>query len=312
MRFLVVMDAIERVDVDKDTTFGFLLASQARGHDAYYCAAEDLYFGPDGPAARCAQLEVWCRPEDFYRADDPVDLPLSAFDSVWMRKDPPVEWIYLHATFLLDNADTLVVNSPTGLREANEKLYGLRFPELGPETCVTNDAGRIRSWLESRKEPLVVKPVDGHGGIGVFVLTPGDRNVNSILETITDEGRKWVVAQAYLPAARDGDKRIILLDGEPLGAIMRVPKGDDNRGNIHVGGTVEPATLTPREIEICDAVGPRLAADGLWFVGLDVIGDRLTEVNVTSPTGIREVKDLGGADIGDAYVAWVEQRVRSR
>ncbi len=312
MRFLVVMDAIERVDVDKDTTFGFLVASQARGHDAYYCAAEDLYYGPQGPSARCAALEVWQRPGEFYRAGDREDLPLSAFDSVWMRKDPPVDWVYLHATLLLDGADTLVVNHPRGLRDANEKLWGLRFAELGPETMVTNDPRRIRSWLDSRREPLVVKPIDGHGGIGVFLLTPGDRNVNSILETLTDEGRKWVVIQAYLPEARDGDKRIVLLNGEPLGAVMRVPRGDDHRGNIHVGGTVEACELTPRDLEICAAIGPSLVEDGLWFVGLDVIGDRLTEVNVTSPTGIREIKDLGGVDIGDAYVAWVEASVRAR
>ncbi len=312
MRFLVVMDPIERVDVDKDTTFGFLLASQARGHEAFYCHAEHLYYGLDGPAVRCAPLEVWRRPEDFYALGDWRDMALGEFDSVWMRKDPPVDWTFLHATYLLDRADTLVVNDPRGLREANEKVYALQFRDFVPETMVSNDPARIRSWLESRTAPLVVKPVDGHGGIGVFRLERGDRNVNSILETLTDQGRRWVMAQDYLPAAREGDKRIILLDGEPLGAIMRVPKADDHRGNIHVGGTVEAAGLTARDREICAAVGPKLASDGLWFVGLDVIGDSLTEVNVTSPTGIREVHDLGGDDLGDAYVAWVERQCALR
>ncbi len=300
------MNPIERVDVDCDTTFGFLLAAQDRGHEVFYCQAEDLYFASLGPAARCAPIEVWHRAADFYRVGERLDQPLHGFDSVWMRSDPPVDWTYLHATYLLDQAGALVVNSPAGLRDANEKIYALRFADFVPETMVTNDSARIRGWLESRTEPLVIKPVDGHGGLGVFRLDRGDRNVNSILETLTDEGRRWVMVQAYLPEARIGDKRIILLDGQPKGAIMRVPQADDHRGNIHVGGTVERAELTPRELEICAAVGPQLIADGLSFVGLDVIGDYLTEVNVTSPTGIREIKDLGGLDIADAYVAWVE------
>lgn len=305
MRFLVVMDPIERVDVDKDTTFGFLLAAQARGHAAYYCHAEHLYYGLEGPAARCAPVEVWHRPDDFYALGDWRDVRLGDFDSVWMRKDPPVDWTYLHATYLLDSADTLVVNHPQALRDANEKVYALQFTDFVPKTLVSNDPARIRAWLDARAEPLVVKPVDGHGGIGVFRLDRGDRNVNSILETLTREGTRWVMAQEYLPAAREGDKRILLLDGHPMGAILRVPQADDHRGNIHVGGTVEAVELTARDLEICAAVGPKLAADGLSFVGLDVIGDKLTEVNVTSPTGIREVKDLGGADVGDAYVSWV-------
>jgi glutathione synthase len=155
----------------------------------------------------------------------------------------------------------------------------------------------------------VVKPIDGHGGAGVFLLRKGDRNISSILETLTDEGARWVVAQAYIPEARQGDKRIIMIDGKPRGAILRVPREDDNRGNIHVGGTVQATELTAREMEICAAVGPRLRADGLWFVGLDVIGDYLTEVNVTSPTGIREYQEFTGTDLGAEFVIWLEGRV---
>ncbi len=309
MHFLVVMDPIDGVDVDKDTTFGFLLAAQARGHECWVCHARDLYCVPDGAAALCRKVEVWHRREYFFRLDPPESRALASFDSVWMRSDPPVDWTYLHATYLLDIAGCLVVNSPAALRDANEKLYTLRFPELCPQTMVTNDAARIRGWLDGRSEPLIVKPVDGHGGKGVFVLRRGDPNVAAILETLTDEGRRWIMAQEYLPAAKEGDKRVILVDGEPLGAILRVPQGDDHRGNIHVGGRVAATEVTPRDREICAALAPSLRANGLWFVGIDVIGGLLTEVNVTSPTGIREVKALGGPDLGDLYVAWVEGAV---
>ncbi len=308
MRILVVMDPIDRVDVHKDTTFGFMLAAQARGHSLAYCNIEHLYAPPSGGSAtRCAPLQVWHREQDFFALGEWQDHPLSDFDSVWMRKDPPVDRAYLHATYLLDHAGTSVLNAPTGVREANEKIYSLNFPEFIPETMVTRDAGRIRTWLAQRSEPLIVKPVDGHGGLGVFMLKAEDRNVPSILETLSEEGSRWVMAQAYIPEARAGDKRIILIDGEPRGAILRVPQADENRGNIHVGGSVVASDLTAREREICAAVGPRLRADGLHFVGLDVIGDYLTEVNVTSPTGIREVKDLGGPDLGDEYVALCER-----
>ncbi|MCB9534715.1 MAG: glutathione synthase [Myxococcales bacterium] len=311
MRILVIMDPIERVLVDKDTTFGFLLAAQARGHDVWYCLQDQLYAVGDRAYASCAPIEVRPTQGQHFSLDAPVDHPLSFFDSVWMRKDPPVDRAYLHATHLLDLAGptTLVVNRPSGLRYANEKLYALHFPDFTPETMVTRDAARVKRWLAERDAPLIVKPVDGHGGYGVFLLEPGDRNIGSILESLTEEGRRWIMAQAYLPAAREGDKRIILVDGQPLGAILRVPQADDHRGNIHVGGTVVQAELTDREQAICAALAPRLQRDGLYFVGLDVIGGYLTEVNVTSPTGIREVKALGGADIGDRYVAWCEREV---
>ncbi len=310
MRILIVMDPIEGVDIKKDTTVGFILAAQARGHSVHCCGVEGLFVkdGQGGAHARSVTLDPSATP--FYTTGPVTTEPLSAYDTVWMRSDPPVDRAYLHATHVLDLAgDTLVVNSPRGIRYANEKLFAQVFPELCPETLVTRNIAQIKDWLATRSEPLVVKPVDGHGGAGVFVISPGDRNLGSILETLTEEGTRWVVAQAYLPAAREGDKRIIMIDGEPKGAILRVPRDDDNRGNIHVGGTVQHVELTERDLEICAAVGPELRKEGLWFVGLDVIGGYLTEVNVTSPTGIREVKDLTGVDLGDAFVAWVEDRL---
>lgn len=301
------MDPLEAVVVAKDTTFGFMLAAQARGHQLYYCGIEQLYSHMGHTYAQAWPVEVQEVQGEHYRLGAPVDTPLSAYDSVWMRKDPPVDRAFLHATYLLDYAGTQVLNRPAGLRDANEKIYALNFPELIPETMVTRDAARIRRWLDERDEPLIVKPVDGHGGRGIFRLEPGDRNLGSILEVLTGEGEQWVMAQQYLPAAREGDKRILMLDGQPMGAVLRVPQADDHRGNLHVGGSAVATSLTARDLEICRTVGPHLVADGLSFVGLDVIGDYLTEVNVTSPTGIREVLALGGPDIAEAYVAYVER-----
>lgn len=310
MQVLVVMDPIAKVDVDKDTTFGFLLAAQDRKHTVWYCQQSDLYIGRDGRGAvRARPIAVRHQATDFFTLGEAEDRALDQFDTVWMRKDPPVDRAYLHATYVLDLTDALVLNRPSGIRDANEKFYALNFPEHTPETLVTRDAARIKTWLAERTAPLIVKPVDGHGGYGIFMLTPGDRNVGSILEVLTEDGARWVMAQDYLPAAREGDKRIVLVDGEPLGAILRVPKGDDHRGNIHVGGTVVPTTLTAADRAICAAVGPRLRQDGLSFVGIDVIGDKLTEVNVTSPTGIREIEALGGEAVGHRFVEWVEGQI---
>ncbi|MBU0552512.1 glutathione synthase [Myxococcota bacterium] len=308
MRALVIMDPIEAVNVDKDTTFGFMLAAQARGHTLYYCHPRQLYTLGGQAYAMAAPIQVWHRPEAFYQLGEAAPHALCDFHSVWMRKDPPVDRAFLHATWLLDRANTQVLNAPSGLRAANEKLYMLQFEAHIPETRVTQDAAAILRWLDARGAPLIVKPLDGHGGFGIFKLTPGDPNNPSILEVLT-QGGQWVMAQAYLEAAREGDKRIILLDGVPLGAILRVPQAGENRGNIHVGGRVVQTTLSAAERAICAAVAPKLKADGLIFVGLDVIGERLTEINVTSPTGIREILALDGVDIADAYIRWIESQI---
>lgn len=313
MRILVVMDPVERVVVDKDTTFGFMLAAQHRGHELFYCNVQHLFAeGGDG-WAHIAPITVQNDPHDFHRLGPWVDARLADFDTIWMRQDPPMDEVYLHASHILDLAgDALVINDPSGVRFANEKMYALQFPEFCPETLVTRDMARIRRRLAEKGEPLIVKPIDGHGGRGIFLLRPDDRNVGSILEQITGEGARWVMVQQYISDARVGDKRIIMIDGEPMGAILRTPQADDNRGNIHVGGKVSHVELTERDKAICAAVGPRLVADGLYFVGLDVIGGYLTEVNVTSPTGIREVQKLTGVDLGDTYVRWVEGAVQGR
>ncbi|MCA9544414.1 MAG: glutathione synthase [Myxococcales bacterium] len=310
MKFLVVMDPIETVAVAKDTTFGFMLAAQARGHEVHYCLQDQLYLQGGKAWAVAWPVTVRAVEGDHFTRGPAVRAPLSDYDSVWMRKDPPVDRAFLHATYILDYAGTQVLNHPRGLRDANEKIYSLNFPTVIPETVVTRDAEQVKAILAERGEKMIAKPVDGHGGRGVFMLTPGDRNNNAILEALTDEGQRWIMLQAYIPEAREGDKRLLVLDGEPLGAILRVPQADDNRGNIHVGGSVVAAEVTDRDREIAAALAPRLKADGLVFVGLDIIGGLLTEVNVTSPTGIREVKKLCGVDVGDAYIAWVEQHAK--
>jgi glutathione synthase len=214
-----------------------------------------------------------------------------------------------HLLSLIDETKCFVMNHPRGLREANEKLYALRFPEQIPQTLVTSDMQRLKEFMEELGGEMIIKPLEASGGSGVFYLNTEDRNTNSILEAATDNGRKMIMGQRYLPEIRQGDKRLIVLDGEPLGAVMRVPREDEHRGNIHVGGTVLKTDVSKRDREIVAALAPSLRADGLYFVGLDVIGDWLTEVNVTSPTGIQEINELDGVKLEANVIDFVEQRV---
>lgn len=309
MRIAFVMDPIADVNVDADTTFAFMLAAQARDHEVYYADAGDL--SARGRTARCIVQKANVRKNqgNHYTLGAPDLIDLHELDAVFMRKDPPFDIAYLHAVHILELAEelgTLVVNKPSGLRAANEKLYSLHFPDVIPETVVTSSKSEIKDFAREFGGKCIIKPIDGHGGEAVFLLDLEDRNVNALIEMMTNHERSRAICQRYLPEARDGDKRIILLDGEPLGAILRVPRADEHRGNIHVGGTVEKAALTDRDHAICEAVGSRLRADGLWFVGLDVIGGYLTEVNVTSPTGIQEMSRLDGVDGAAAVIEWVE------
>jgi glutathione synthase len=210
----------------------------------------------------------------------------------------------------LSSEDTLIINEPSGLRAANEKLYALHFPEVIPETLVSSSGQDIRSFVTEVGGKGVIKPVDGHGGEGIFVLTEGDLNFNAHVETVTRNGTRVAMVQRYLPEVRQGDKRILLIDGEPLGAINRVPAPDDARSNIHVGGSVQPAALDAADQEIIRRLAPRLVADGLHFVGLDVIGGKLTEVNVTSPTGIRQMARFDGKDPAARVIEWAEDHRR--
>lgn len=315
LRFAFVMDPIERILPDKDTTFMFMLEAGRRGHEVWYLQLDDLFIERTVPRARVRRVEVR-RPT----ADDPAHhhlyeervARLDELDAVFMRKDPPFDLAFFfatHALSLIEPRRTLVVNAPRGLRDANEKLYALNFPDVIPESLVTSDHLRLKTFMAELGGEMIVKPLDGAGGAGVFHLRAGDRNLNAILEAATLDGRRQIMAQRYLPEIRQGDKRIIVLDGEPLGAVLRVPREDETRGNIHVGGATVRAPLTPRDRAICARLAPRLRADGLWFVGLDVIGDWLTEVNVTSPTGIQEINALDGVALERPVLDFVEQRV---
>ena len=314
MKLGFVMDPVQNVNVREDTTFALMLAAQARGWDIYYIRPQDLGAREDAVWAQIHQVEVRPDPEDKVTFGDSAYAPLHGLDCIWMRKDPPFDTTYLYEANLLELAQRkgcLVINEPRGLRAANEKLYSLHFPELTPATVVTSEAKRILEFMADQDNRCVIKPLSGHGGEGVFVLEEGDRNLNALIEMSTSHGSVPVMCQEYLPEARQGDKRIILLDGQPLGAILRVPRDEEHRSNIHVGGVVEKTTLSQREQHICDVVGPRLVEDGLTFVGIDVIGERLTEVNVTSPTGIQEMSRLDGIDGADRVMEWIDEQVAS-
>ena len=239
------------------------------------------------------------------------DVCLHEVDAIWVRKDPPFDSGYLYCTLLLDTVktDTFVLNDPNGLRAANEKLYACRFPELMPKTLVASEKARIKRFVASVGGRAVIKPLDGAGGEGVMTLTEGDLNLNAIIELTTHHGRRLAMVQEFLPAVREGDKRILLLDGQLLGAILRVPQQGDVRSNIHVGGSVVQAKVTEEERRIIETVAPSLREDGLYFVGLDVIGGKLTEVNVTSPTGIQQMTRLDGVNYPAQVIAWIEARV---
>jgi glutathione synthase len=233
-------------------------------------------------------------PAEAFSVEPRVSIPLEAFDVVLMRKDPPVDTAYLHATWILEQArgKTLLVNDPRGLRELNEHLAVLRFPDLTPPTIVTRSADKLREFQAAQGGAIVVKPVDGYGGLGIFVVRKGDPNASSILETSTGAGTRWTLAQKYLPEAVEGDKRIVLVDGEPVGAVLRVPAEAEARGNLHVGGRAVRTDLDARDRAIVAAVAPFLRDHGQILVGLDVIGGMLTELNITSPTGVRHISRL--------------------
>ncbi len=312
LRIAFIMDPIQNVLIDKDTTFAFMLEAQARGHDLWYLEMPDLFIDRARAMGRVRRIELRREPHNHFTFGKEQTGPLGDFDAIFMRKDPPFDIAYLHATQLLDlaqNQGALVLNNPTGLRAANEKLYALNFPSVIPATLVSHDATSLKTFLEELGGEMIIKPIDGHGGAGIFYVHRDDRNLNSILETATREGREPIIAQQYIPEVRQGDKRLIVLNGEPLGCTLRVPQSDENRGNIHVGGTCVRANVTDRDKEICRIVFPWLQRDGLYFVGLDIIGEYLTEVNVTSPTGVQEIDRLNNACLEAHVIDFVEQQV---
>jgi glutathione synthase len=314
MRFVFVMDTLDRVNPEKDTTFAFIEAAQERGHESLHCLVSDLSIRGGRAHAKVRTVVTSDADPRITLSAAPRDLCLDDVDAVFIRKDPPFDRAYSYATLLLERArgGPLVINDPRGLRDANEKLYALHFQEWMPRTIVTSDRDAVFTFVDEVGGSAVIKPLDGAGGVGVMKLDRADKNARAIADVITHEGRHLAMVQEFLPDVTRGDKRVLLLDGELLGAILRVPRGDDIRSNIHVGGHVEPCELTPREHELVAAVAPRLRADGLVFVGLDVIGERLTEVNVTSPTGIQELARFTGTKPAAKVIEWTERAAAAR
>jgi glutathione synthase len=312
MKCLFILDPISTLDPGHDTTVALMEATQARQHPVWITEMATLGVA-EGQAWALAQpvtLEPvqwlnnrWHIPQPWFQLGEKEPVKLEDFAVVWMRKDPPVTIPYLYATYILDYVNpqkTLVVNRPAGLRAANEKMYALQFNAVIPETIVTQSKDTIKAFLAER-EGAVLKPLG--------FLHRDDRNLNSLIEISTHQGKTPVMVQQFLPEAKLGDKRIILLNGEPIGAVNRVPTGAEFRGNMAVGGRVEVTPITERDRFICEQVAPALQRDGLYFVGIDVIGDYLTEVNVTSPTGIREIDRLNNLYLGDRVVEWLEKAI---
>ncbi|HEX8824474.1 MAG TPA: glutathione synthase [Archangium sp.] len=306
-----LMDPLEAIRVDHDSTFALMLEAQRRGHQVRYFEQPWLRFGGSCAEARMRTVTVRREPGRHFDILDEQVHPISSLDVVFLRKDPPVDADFILATQLVElcgDKAPVYLNNPTGIRDANEKLFGLRFPDLMPETLISRDLAGLAQFVARHPQGTILKPVEGFGGQGIVFLQPGDRNTRSLLEILTLGGRKAIVAQAYLAESRQGDKRIIVVDGEPVGAVLRVPSQDDHRGNMAAGGTPVKTSLTPRELEICARLKPSLQERGLYFVGIDVIGDWLTEVNVTSPTGIAEIDKLDNTNV-EAKVIDVAERL---
>jgi len=309
LKVAIQMDPIERIDIRGDSTFALALEAQKRGHQLSYYLPRELSLRDGLLTAPARRLSVKDEIGAHFKAEAPVPADLRSFDVVLLRQDPPFDMAYITTTHLLEHlkGTALVVNDPASVRNAPEKLFVTHFDGLLPPTLISSDGKAIREFRVEHKD-IILKPLYGNGGAGVFRVLPNDTNFNSLLEMFTQLYREPIIAQAYVPAVRKGDKRIILVDGVPAGAINRVPAQDEARSNLHVGGKAEATELTAREREICNKIGPALKERGLIFVGIDVIGDYLTEINVTSPTGIREIKRLSGIDIAPLVWDAIEAR----
>ena len=306
----VQMDHISGINITGDSTFALMLEAERRGHALYHYTPDRLALRDGRVEARVEPVRVRDMKGEHFTFGSPEIADLSGMDVVLLRQDPPFDMAYITTTHILERIHpaTLVVNDPAHVRNAPEKIFVTEFPELMPATLITRDAEEIRRFRKEHGD-IIIKPLYGNGGAGVFRISEGDQNLASLLEIFASAFREPHVIQRYVPAVRKGDKRIILIDGVAVGAINRVPAEGESRSNMHVGGRPEATEITAREREICETIGPELKRRGFLFVGIDVIGDYLTEINVTSPTGIREVKRLGGADIAALFWDAAEARV---
>lgn len=323
MKLAFIIDPIQNLDPTHDTSVAMMEAAFILGHEVWITQTSGLSVIDSTAWAHLQRVEIipvkltdtgYKAANVWYKLSDITNICLETMDAVFMRTDPPVNDIYLYATYILDYIDqnkTLVVNSPKGIRDANEKMYALQFTEAIPETIVSADKNLIRKFVEE-KGAAVLKPLGNKAGEGILFLDKGDRNFNSIVELSTLRGKVPVMLQTFLPEAKQGDKRIILLDGEPVGALNRLSAPGEFRNNMAAGGTVARTEITSREREICNQLALTLQKSGLIFVGIDVIGGYLTEVNVTSPTGIREIDRFSNTNLGKKFIEWVEEAIKKR
>ena len=312
MKIAFQMDPIEDVDINADSTFRLAEEAQNRGHDLYFYTPNDLTFNRGKVAAKVRSINLKRKIGDHVDFGPLELLELSEFGVIWLRQDPPFDMGYITNTHLLDLVakETLIVNNPFWVRNLPEKLLVLEFPNLIPDTVISRDLEEIKEFKRELKD-IIVKPLYGNGGAGVFRLKEDDRNLTSLHEFFSNLSSEPLIAQAFLPDVKNGDKRIILVDGSPVGAINRVPKAGEIRSNMHVGGKAEPAKLSQRDREICRAIGPTLKSKGQVFVGIDVIGEYLTEINVTSPTGIQELERFDNVNIAEMIWHAVEEKLKN-
>lgn len=312
MKLGIVMDSIETIKFVKDSSLAMLLEAGTRGYSLFYMQQEDLYWSGKKAMGKMRPLQVFNNPEKWFEFGEPIQQPLGSLDVILMRKDPPFDMDYIFSTYLLEMAEqdgVLVVNRSQSIRDANEKLFACQFPQCTPETLVSCNAEIIRSFIKEHKD-VILKPLDGMGGTSVFRCTEKDPNIGVIIEGLTLYGKRQIMAQVFIPEIVNGDKRILLIDGEPIPyALARIPAKGETRANLAVGGTGEGVALSDRDQWICQQVGPTLKEKGLIFVGLDVIGDYLTEINVTSPTCIRELDSLYNINISGTLMDCIEQKL---
>lgn len=308
----IVMDPISRIKTYKDSSFAMLLAAQAKGWQLRYMEQQDLFLHEGQVFAEMKSLAVEDNSDNWFELGETQTCPLTELDVILMRKDPPFDMEYVYSTYLLEQAQAagvLVINNPQSLRDANEKLFTAWFPQCCPPTLVTRHKHLIQSFQQQHGD-IILKPLDGMGGASIFKIAAGDPNFSVIVETLSQHGQQMVMAQKYLPEITDGDKRILLIDGEPVAyALARIPAAGETRGNLAAGGRAEGRPLTDRDRWICQQVGEKLREKGLIFVGLDVIGDYLTEINVTSPTCIRELDAQFGLNIAHDLMEAIEKRL---
>ncbi|MCX2942683.1 glutathione synthase [Rahnella perminowiae] len=311
----IVMDPISSINIKKDTSFAMLLEAQSRGYELHYMEMNSLYLrGGEGRAAT-KKLSVKQDYDGWYEFGTEQDIALQELDVILMRKDPPFDTEFIYATYILERAEekgTLIVNKPQSLRDCNEKLFTAWFPELTPDTLVTRNAAQLKAFHKEHTD-VILKPLDGMGGASIFRLKPEDANVSVVIETLTEHGSRFCMAQNYLPAIKDGDKRVLVVDGEPVPyCLARIPAQGETRGNLAAGGRGEARPLSESDWAIARTVAPVLKQKGLIFVGLDIIGDRLTEINVTSPTCAREIEAAFPISITGMLMDAIEKRLAAK